>query len=490
MDTKLFNAAISGSGIGSMDSNILGQLTARGGSILHVAAKSGKVDLHIMEKVLDSKPSLLYMTNRKGNTALHIAASLGHTEMTRFLVARAKHQDVEVNMELLRMENHERNTALQEAVRNDHCEIVELLSREDPGLTLFTNNAGESPLFLAVDRGFYNIARCILKAVPDCSYGGRNNMNALHAAVIRAQSNDFGWIPLHYAAYMGSVQVVELFLEDHNYTAYVKDREGMCAIHIAAKEGHIDVVRVIILKRPDTCELLDNRDRTALHLAVESGRRNVVKLFLQELAFRDLINEHDSEGNTAFHLAAIKGHYALLMMLADDRRVDRMAINTAGMTTIDIVQSDKRLMSYEKNIANINLLVATIIATVTFSAAIQVPGGYDSEGVAILSKKEDFRTFMIYDSMAFGFSVLSMFIHFLAAFFTKFTSIAYPIMCVFMLTVLSLLSMFLAFVQGTQAVLAEKSRLATNVNIVTSVLLSFFIPFMYFCWCILTKINK
>ncbi|KAM4125990.1 hypothetical protein ACB094_01G354400 [Castanea mollissima] len=441
-------------------------------------------------------------------------------------------------MELLRMENHERNTALQEAIRNDHCEIVELLIREDPGLTLFTNNAGESPLFLAVDRGFYNIARCILKAVPDCSYGGRNNMNALHAAVIRAHSNDFGWIPLHYAAYMGNVQVVELFLEDHNYTAYVKDNEGMCAIHIAAKEGHIDVVRVIILKRPDTCELLDNRDRTALHLAVESGRRNVVKLFLQELAFRDLINEHDSEGNTAFHLAAIKGHYALLMMLADDRRVDRMAINTAGMTTIDIVQSDKRLMSYEKdiiisklnrddflmsleqmvdkqttssepaevlrnagleldrtkvkqtaeeavyshldvqNIANINLLVATIIATVTFSAAIQVPGGYDSEGVAILSKKEDFRTFMIYDSMAFGFSVLSMFIHFLAAFFTKFTSIAYPIMCVFMLTVLSLLSMFLAFVQGTQAVLAEKSRLATNVNIVTSVLLSFFIPFI------------
>ncbi|KAK7851025.1 ankyrin repeat-containing protein itn1, partial [Quercus suber] len=265
------------------------------------------------------------------------------------------------------------------------------------------------------------------------------------------EADDFGWIPLHYAAYMGRVQVVKLFLENNNSTAYVKDREGKCAIHIAAKEGHIDVLRVIILKCPDTCELFDNRDRTALYLAVESGRRNVVKLFLQELAFQDLINEHDNEGNTAFHLAAIKGHYALLMMLADDRRVDRMAINTAGMTTIDIVQSDKRFMSYEKdviisklnrddfllsleqmvdrqtissepaevlrnagleldrkkvkqtaeeavysrldvqNIANINLLVATIIANVTFSAAIQVPGGYDSEGVAILSKNGDFR---------------------------------------------------------------------------------------------------
>ena len=109
--------------------------------------------------------------------------------MTWFLMAHAKvkhDQDVEVNMELLSMENHEKNTALQEAIRNYHCEIVELIIREEPGLTLFTNNAGESPLFLAVDRGFYNIARCILKAVPDCSYGGRNKMNALHAAVIRA----------------------------------------------------------------------------------------------------------------------------------------------------------------------------------------------------------------------------------------------------------------------------------------------------------------
>ena len=108
----------------------------------------------MMEKVLDSKPSLLYMKNRKGNIALHIVASLGHIEMTRFLIAHAKvkhDQDVEVNMELLSMENHEKNTALQEAIRNYHCEILELLIREDPGLTLFTNNVGESPLFLVVD---------------------------------------------------------------------------------------------------------------------------------------------------------------------------------------------------------------------------------------------------------------------------------------------------------------------------------------------------
>ena len=121
------------------------------------------------------------------------------------------------------------------------------------------------------------------------------------------------------------------------------------------QQGHIDVLRVIILECPDTCELLDNRDRTALHLAVESGRRNVVKLFLQELAFRDLINEHDNEGNTAFHLAAIEGHYALLMSLADVRRM-RAPVNKKGESILDIIQADSELMEDEKvSHANLNV---------------------------------------------------------------------------------------------------------------------------------------
>jgi ankyrin repeat protein len=145
-----------------------------------------------MEKVLDLQPSLLYKKNRKGNTALHIAASLGYFDMTKLLITFAKDKEVEKKMELLRMQNNEKNTALHEAIINDHYAIVELLISEDPELALFTNNAGDSPLFLAVDRGFCRIALHILEAVPKCSYGGRKRMNVLHAAVIsRAESGKF-----------------------------------------------------------------------------------------------------------------------------------------------------------------------------------------------------------------------------------------------------------------------------------------------------------
>ena len=194
MDAGLFNAAILGN-VSFFEGNRgehlnLNQVTDRGNSILHVAAKFEK--LQIMEMVLERQPSLFYKKNRKGNTALHIAASLGYFDMTKHLITFAKVKGVEKKMELVRMKNNVKNTALHEAIINDHYDIVELLISEDPELALFTNNAGDSPLFLAVDRGFCRIALHILEAVPKCSYGGRKRMNVLHAAVIsRAESGKF-----------------------------------------------------------------------------------------------------------------------------------------------------------------------------------------------------------------------------------------------------------------------------------------------------------
>ena len=88
MDVGLFNAVITGNvsffeETGREHFN-LEQVTERGNSILHLAAKFGKVE--IMKKVLYLQPSLLYMKNCKGNTALHIVAILGSVDMTKLLI--------------------------------------------------------------------------------------------------------------------------------------------------------------------------------------------------------------------------------------------------------------------------------------------------------------------------------------------------------------------------------------------------------------------
>ena len=193
---RLFDDAISGN-IVSFNREIrdgalisLEHKTPSGNCILHVAAKSGQAQ--IMERVLDSlyPNSPLYATNCKGNTALHIAASLGNLGMSQLLIARALDQEAEVKRLLLKAQNVVQNTALHLAVKHGHCDIVDLLIRNEPGLTSITNKAGESPLFLAMDRGFFEIALRILQT-RECSDGGRNNMNVLHAAVIRAEISEY-----------------------------------------------------------------------------------------------------------------------------------------------------------------------------------------------------------------------------------------------------------------------------------------------------------
>ena len=107
----------------------------------------------VHEKVLDLQRSLLLLTNCNGNTALHIAARLGHLDMTELLITTcAKEQEAAEKFLLLRKRNLEENTALHEAIKNNYYDIVKLLIWEDPELASFTNNAGESPLFLAVDQ--------------------------------------------------------------------------------------------------------------------------------------------------------------------------------------------------------------------------------------------------------------------------------------------------------------------------------------------------
>nr|POE73758.1 ankyrin repeat-containing protein [Quercus suber] len=533
---RLFDDAISGN-IDSFNREIsdgalisLEHKTPSRNCILHVAAKSGQ--RQIMERVLDSlyPHSPLHETNCKGNTVLHIAASLGYLDVSELLITRAIDQEAEVKRLLLKAQNEEKNTALHLAVKHGHYDIVDLLIRKEPGLTSITNTAGESPLFLAVDRRFLKIAlhfvRDILIRFPN--------------AILKA--DDFGRTPLHYAAYFASLEVVNLFLENNNISlAYKLDKQGMSALHISAKKGHYDVMSAILQKFPFTCELLDNKGRTALHHAVESGSTNAVKILLSSVAFQDLINEQENdEGNTAMHLAAIKRRYKVLILLAGDRRVAKSATNKEGKTTADIIQLDNKqptwfeimelwrinikqeverqiteeqfadqneghvkesqrieaaakvqggtgaannIVDLNKELKKYNFLVMTLITTVTFAAAFQVPGGYDDHGKANLVKSKDFENFLIFDTLSFGSSATSLIIYFATPLIQKMSflqNIVPPVTA--LLSTISLSSMILAFCAGVRAVLDEKSSLYSLIR--TAIVYSLDIPlFLYGIIC-------
>ncbi|XP_062114575.1 ankyrin repeat-containing protein NPR4-like [Humulus lupulus] len=352
----------------------------------HVAVKWGvSPQADRVQTLLRDYPLLAYQPNNKGDTPLHVAARLGHESFAVVLIeharAAAAGHSVDYYRDVLSKVNTKGNTALHEAVLNGHFQIAKRLIEEHPGLTDFVNEAGESPLFLAVEGQFYDIASIILDTNPTCSLLGGSGMTVMHAAVICSspfyvkvgelrflrsvtkgfdefvkkvlercgseileRADEYGWMPHHHAANIGQSEIFKLFLEAKRSLAYIKDKQGMNALHIAARKGYTEVIRTLLEECPDIAELLDNRERTALHIAVEHKQLSVVRTLSHERAFIDLINEQDNEGYTALHVAALHCHHRIFLCLASNRSTNKRIINKMGATAFQIFAGRSKIL--------------------------------------------------------------------------------------------------------------------------------------------------
>jgi prophage DNA circulation protein len=148
---------------------------------------------NFVEEILEMCSPLLWQANVKGETPLHIAARYGHDDIVKVLIkycAQTPHQDLEGGIEpvkeMLRMTNKEKDTALHEAVRFRHLKVVTLLIETDPNFSYSANDAGETPLYIAAERGFEDVVIEILDECKSPMHGGGGPLGrtALHAAVI------------------------------------------------------------------------------------------------------------------------------------------------------------------------------------------------------------------------------------------------------------------------------------------------------------------
>ncbi|PQQ00051.1 ankyrin repeat-containing protein [Prunus yedoensis var. nudiflora] len=335
MDPSVYEAAESGD-VGffrraDASIDLLCQKTPAHNSIFHIAAEYKQI--HFFRDVLDDPSLLFWAPNKKGNTPLHVAARVGCDEIVKLLIEHAKKllhiegadeergpSNGEAN-KLLRMTNFQEDTALHVAARCGHVEVVNLLMAEDPGLCCLINFNKEFPLFLATRHGFPLVARSILNECPiSPSFKGFNDVTTLHVAVtymdeewkgivetmvskypdiIKRVDDALGWTSLHYAAFGGNLEATQLLMQRDSSVSYILDKSGMSALHVAAYAGHTDVMEEMIRTK----------------------------------------NEADVDGNTPLHLAAIKKNPEIIRALTGDPRVDKIATNRKFSQAYDICLS-------------------------------------------------------------------------------------------------------------------------------------------------------
>ena len=144
-----------------------------------------------------------------------------------------------------------------------------------------------------------------------------------------------------------------------------------------------------------------------------------------------------------------------------------------------------------------HLVVAALIATVTFAAAFTLPGGYKSDrGTAFLAKKAAFIVFVISDSISMVLSIFAVFIHFLISLIHGFELVKrkdiseYAAINLFgvatLLTMIGMGTMIIAFITGTYAVLEPSLGLAISTCLLG---LSFFVLVFLVFWFIYKNVK-
>ncbi|KAM3754962.1 hypothetical protein ACB098_02G002700 [Castanea mollissima] len=503
---------------------------------------------NFVAEILRMCPSLRWQANAKGEIPLHIAARHGHATMVKVLInfADSRTQNVERGernaQTMLQITNKEKETALHEAIRYNHLEVVELLLEVDPNYSYSANDVGETPLYMAVERNFQDLAFKILDTCESPAYDGPIQRTVLHAAVIcdnremtqeilekieaggalAKQADQQGRTPLHLAALFNSISTIEPLLTFDRDVAYIKDKNGRTALHIAAHRGNRKVIQKILSRCPDCFELVDSEGRNVLHIAVATsvpghGPRGTVNFFLRFLRFSNLLNEKDADGNTPLHLHS--NSLWIQRFLMRHPKVDKMAFNKQNLNAYDLALTSDKLPSaktlyvmrhfeglnfkkcqrlpekaqisdsqfkamismMEKN-AKAQAIVDALIATVSFTAGITVPGGFVQDGrnagSAILMKNDSFKAFIILDTIALVLSTSALFIHLsMMPTWIHTTRVTFAVRRFFsqvatILTLLATGTMVLSFATGTYAVLAHSLSLAIATCIIG---LSFFV---------------
>ncbi|XVF77644.1 hypothetical protein PTKIN_Ptkin14bG0063600 [Pterospermum kingtungense] len=344
--------------------------TPEGNTILHMAARLGHMDL--VKFIADEHRSLALKSNLKGETPVHVAAKAGRLDVVKYFIKSVENFP---GIYIAKVRDKYGNTPLHGAVRNKHGDVVKALAEDNKESLLVINDAGESPLTIAIDMRFTDLAKHIIDLhEPTLEFIGHNGQTALHHAVLRNDHDTMDIIlskkvpvkvkdkmatslvkvqdktatslvkvqdekkrtPLHYAAALCKQKMVEKLLENDSSVAYMKDINNQSPVHLAAKCGKISLIKTLLDDCPDTIEIVDTMQRNILHLAAETGNLEVVSYILKLPETEDLFNSPDADGNTPLHLATKNCYSDVVGDLSRHPKVEIRAINNDNKTALAI----------------------------------------------------------------------------------------------------------------------------------------------------------
>ncbi|XP_071734981.1 uncharacterized protein [Rutidosis leptorrhynchoides] len=213
-------------------------------------------------------------------------------------------------------------------------------------------------------------------------------------------------------------------------------------LFIAAELGNTNFIVELIRQNPDLIWKVNDENQTIFHVAVKHRHEGIYNLLYEIGSMKDMITPlKDKNGNNMLHLVGMSEKQKLLREgaglqmqreLAWFREVKQMIPpsyrerkNADDQTPRelfikeheDIVKQDEKWM---KAIAGQCMVVAALIATMVFTAAYTIPGGYNqNDGIPIFHSKTVYKVFVVADAISLLTSITSILYIFISVYFSS-----------------------------------------------------------------------
>jgi hypothetical protein len=327
-----------------------------------------------------------------------------------------------------------RSSPLHFAASDGDCLIIEALLVHSPSSTVYLqDNDGISALHAAALMGHVAAVQLFLRLYPAC-------------ADIR---DDHGRSFLHAAAMKGRSSIVSYVIKNKmlDHLMNSQDREGNTPLHLAVMAGEHKVISKLLACKKVHSHVMNNDGRTPADLIEDStGFYSMVTIlsvfdvyvigylscvFSQHL--RIYLVDVDVGGvmlstlsNVSFILSnksliqiniTVKNtstyglHTDNVFMNMQVRLVVKFYVNGAPFRPErqDHIEKWKgqNIMKWRETTSKNLAIVSTLVATVAFSAAFNVPGSYGSDGKANLGGDRLYNAFLALDTIAVTTSVVA-----------------------------------------------------------------------------------